>query len=242
MNMCEALRLGRKENRAIKLSGWPDEVYVYHGMDNLLRIIGDGSGDRELTLSVALLMYDDWELSTAYYHGLLETPSEKTEKENEVELSEITSVSQLPGYKRIGHGDEWARYVIDGVEYFDTSCGCAGIYSEGKYVCRTEKELIGIILERRAQLAKKEKAANSGITSGITSVQQLPSYELVMTFVEHSKFRLTSPKLPQPAFTYTRIVLPDGVYVYADGDYDRKIPEHEFIAVIMSQLNEETKT
>ena len=76
MNICEALRLGRKENKAIKLSNWPAEVYVYHGMDNALYIIGDGSGNRELTVSVALLLCDNWEISAEHYHGPLETLSE----------------------------------------------------------------------------------------------------------------------------------------------------------------------
>ncbi len=231
MNMCEALRLGRRENRAIKRSDWPSEVYVYHGMDNLLRIIGDGSGYRELTLSAALLMYDDWELSAERYHGPLETLSEE-----EATLTEIISVSQLPGYRRISHGDEWERYAIDGEEYFDTSCGCAGIYSKGRYVCRTEKELIGIVLERRAQFLEKQKAAESEITS----VRHLPGYEQVASGANFIRFNIMSPKLSH--YTYIYYKQTGAVCVYPAGYYEQRRTEREFIAHILAQLAEEPKT
>jgi hypothetical protein len=65
MNICEAITLARKENKAIRQSDWPKERYVYHGMDNLLRW---GHNDIEIIPCIALFTANNFELldSTPY--------------------------------------------------------------------------------------------------------------------------------------------------------------------------------
>jgi hypothetical protein len=116
MNICEALKAGRTANKAIKRYDWPKEVYVYHGMDNVLRIVGDGSGDRELTVSVNILSTNDWGLSEEPYHGPLEplsvqddddvkpttiflTHNTKHNTPKELPWSRIGRLYELPGFQ-----------------------------------------------------------------------------------------------------------------------------------------------
>lgn len=78
MNLCEIVRAGQAANRAFTRTFWGDpNVYVYHGMDNQLRIVtpvlhGDSDpSDRSFGLAIADLMYDDYVLCDQPYHGPL---------------------------------------------------------------------------------------------------------------------------------------------------------------------------
>jgi hypothetical protein len=69
MSLCEAIKEARKNNSAFRQRGWPEGIYAYHGMDNLVRF---SDSDAELTFAVATLLADDWELyPAAPYHGKL---------------------------------------------------------------------------------------------------------------------------------------------------------------------------
>jgi hypothetical protein len=69
MNICEAIRLARQENKAFRQAIWAAGQYAYHGMDNLIRF---SSSDREIAPCAALFLSDDWELfDGAPYHGKL---------------------------------------------------------------------------------------------------------------------------------------------------------------------------
>lgn len=117
MNICEALKAGRAANKAIKRYDWPKEVYVYHGIGNVLHIVGDGSGDRELTISVNILLTNDWCLSEEPYHGPLEplsaqdndddvvpttiflTHNNKQNIPDQLPWSKIVDLYELPGFQ-----------------------------------------------------------------------------------------------------------------------------------------------
>lgn len=72
MNICEAVKQGRETNKAFRQSSWPAETYAYHGMDNHL-FVDDGKKRYELSMAVATLLGDDWELDENNpYHGPLE--------------------------------------------------------------------------------------------------------------------------------------------------------------------------
>lgn len=58
MNIYDALNKAREKNTAVTRSDFPKDVYVQHGMDNLLRF----ADRRELTFAVADLLSDKWEL------------------------------------------------------------------------------------------------------------------------------------------------------------------------------------
>jgi len=67
MNIHEALKKARQENKAIKEDRW-EGTCLYHGMDNILRWYkGEGNpyGDngRECPLSIALLLSERWEVT-----------------------------------------------------------------------------------------------------------------------------------------------------------------------------------
>lgn len=137
MNICEALRAGRTANKAIKRYDWPKEVYVYHGMDNILRIVGDGSGDRELTMSVNILSTNDWCLSEEPYHGPLEplsaqdndddvepttiflTHNNKQNIPDQIPWSKIADLYELPGfqYAEVKLSENFVRFKLYDTEY-----------------------------------------------------------------------------------------------------------------------------
>lgn len=72
MNICDTIKLGREENRAIRQSSWPPELFVYHGMDNQLRF---SDSHHPLSFAVATFLANDWELAKAPYHGSLASPT-----------------------------------------------------------------------------------------------------------------------------------------------------------------------
>lgn len=69
MNICEAIRKGREENRAIKRSSWVGSLYAYHGMDNQLLY---STNDNPVGFPIAVFLEDDWELADFPYHGKLD--------------------------------------------------------------------------------------------------------------------------------------------------------------------------
>lgn len=72
MNLCEALKAGREQNRAITKPSWID-VYIYHGTDNLLRW---SNNDDPIYFAVADLLDDNYVLAEAPYHGPLDDEEE----------------------------------------------------------------------------------------------------------------------------------------------------------------------
>lgn len=71
MNLCEAFLEGRRINKAIKRKIWEDaDIYLYHGMDNLL-YEHSLNKDTVQALCVSDILANDWVLADAPYHGTL---------------------------------------------------------------------------------------------------------------------------------------------------------------------------
>lgn len=66
MSLCEAINKGREQNRAIRQRSWPAGIYAYHGVDNAIRF---NDTRQPISMAVATLVADDWELTDAPYHG-----------------------------------------------------------------------------------------------------------------------------------------------------------------------------
>jgi hypothetical protein len=73
MNIQKVLLIARKNNTSIRQINWPSNVYAYHGMDNLLYISNSDGKHSILTMNIALLLSDDWEICNYHqYHGSLD--------------------------------------------------------------------------------------------------------------------------------------------------------------------------
>jgi hypothetical protein len=74
MNLCEAIRKGRKNDRAIRRPSWQDGLAWYHGTDNVIRWYNEDPSRAEsmVEFAVADFLHDNYELhSTIKYHGHL---------------------------------------------------------------------------------------------------------------------------------------------------------------------------
>lgn len=92
MNIYDALIEARKYNVAICRSSFPDDCYIYHGMDNLLVFHDDSGVESPLTPSVAAFLALDWQLDFNHpYHGKLDNDKD-----------EIYSVTMIMNAKTFG--------------------------------------------------------------------------------------------------------------------------------------------
>lgn len=71
MNICEAIKTAKEENCAIKRTSWNEDVYAYHGMDNIL-CIHNTYHNTPIVTNIALFLQEDWEIVKSLpYHGNL---------------------------------------------------------------------------------------------------------------------------------------------------------------------------
>jgi len=56
MNIYTCLKKARKLNRALRRKEWAEDLFVYHGMDNVLR----WSDERDFSFSIADLLSTTW--------------------------------------------------------------------------------------------------------------------------------------------------------------------------------------
>lgn len=53
--------------------------------------------------------------------------------------------NNITGLERIASGDEWCNWRYKGFVIFDTSCGAAGCYLDGRYIGHTIEEAVKYI-------------------------------------------------------------------------------------------------